>query len=77
MNYFEAMQAVLDGEKVRKDDWHERDYLVLHVMPRKIGKKEQPFGSFQRKSGNTGGPLDLDIAGDPLEDCWEIYKGKN
>lgn len=51
MNFFEAMKAVEEGEKIREKRWHKDCYLVLKITKAKLGKKEIDEGQIVSESG--------------------------
>lgn len=71
MNGIQALQCLMDGDKVRKKTWDNKEaHLVKIETPRKIGKDDIPLVNIVDSDGDVANLVFRDV----LKENWEIYK---
>ena len=71
MNLLEAMQAVLNGERVRRKHWDERRYIVLDADSKRLVDEEGRFTNILHPVAGAGAMEGV------LAEEWEIYNAGN
>lgn len=71
MNFFEAMQELKQGKKVREKRFSADTYLYLNSLASKVYIH---YGSLDKMEDDEVATV---MMGKPLEDKWEIYETKD